>query len=281
MSVLQRVSRLQWALAISIGVHAALLGLRIAAPAQFDRLFQDTPLEVILVNTRAKSDETTTAQALAQTRLAGGGDAEQGRALSPLPSAALSNDGDQLEPSAAQTLAALRLKQSLLLSQIKASLATLPQTQPTPDNALQQAQEAKRQQLLKLLAEIEQRIEQDNAKPRKRYISPSTQEVIYAQYYDALRRQIEAHGTRHFPQQDGQKLYGELTMIITVNARGQVLTAEVATSSGQRALDLRAIAIARSAGPFGAFDPEMRKSADQLAMVARFQFSRDGRVQTR
>ena len=178
-------------------------------------------------------------------------------------------------------MAALKLKQSLLLSQIKASLALLPETQPTPDNAQQQAQEAKRQQLLKLLAEIEQRIEQDNAKPRKRYISPSTREVVYAQYYDAMRRQIEAHGTRHFPQQDGQKLYGELTMIITVNAQGKVLTAEVATPSGQRALDLRAIAIARSAGPFGAFDPTMRQSADQLALVARFQFSRDGSVQTR
>jgi protein TonB len=268
-------------LGASLLVHGLLLSLRIADPDRFDRLFQTSPLEVILVNTRAKSDETTPAQALAQTRLAGGGDAEQGRASSPLPSAALSTPGDQLEPTAEQTLAALKRKQSQLLSQVKASLALLPETQPTPDNAQQQAQEAKRQQLLKLLAEIEQRIEQDNAKPRKRYISPSTQEVVYAQYHDAMRRQIEAHGTRHFPQQGGQKLYGELTMIITVNAQGKVLSAEVATPSGQRALDLRAIAIARSAGPFGAFDAAMRQSADQLALVARFQFSRDGSVQTR
>jgi len=277
----QRWSPLQIALGASLLLHGLLLSLRIADPERFDRLFQTSPLEVILVNTRAKSDENTPAQALAQTRLAGGGDAEQGRASSPLPSAPLSTQGDQLEPTAEQTLAALKRKQSQLLSQVKASLALLPEIQPSPDNAQQQAQEAKRQQLLKLLAEIEQRIEQDNAKPRKRYISPSTQEVVYAQYYDAMRRQIEAHGTRHFPQQGGQKLYGELTMIITVNAQGQVLTAEVATSSGQRALDLRAVAIARSAGPFGTFDAAMRKSADQLALVARFQFSRDGSVQTR
>ena len=224
----QRWSPLQIALGVSLLVHGGLLSLRIADPERFDRLFQASPLEVILVNTRAKSDETTNAQALAHTRLAGGGE-----------------------------------------------------TLPTPDNAQQQDQEAKRQQLLKLLAEIEQRIEQDNAKPRKRYISPSTREVVYAQYYDAMRRQIEAHGTRYFPQEGGQKLYGELTMIITVNAQGKVLTAEVATSSGQRSLDLRAVAIARSAGPFGAFDPAMRQSADQLALVARFQFSRDGSVQTR
>jgi protein TonB len=70
-------------------------------------------------------------------------------------------------------------------------------------------------------------------------------------------------------------------MIITVNAKGQVLTAEVVSSSGQRALDMRAVAIARSAGPFGAFDAQMRQSADQLAMVARFQFSRDGNFLTR
>jgi protein TonB len=277
----QRWTPLQIALGISFGVHGLLLSLRVADPERFDRLFQTSPLEVILVNTRAKSEETIQPQALAQTRLAGGGDAEQGRARSPLPSAAISTEGDQLEPTAAETLAALRLKQSILLSQIKASLALLPETQNMPERAQQTAQEAKRQQLLKLLAEIEQRIEQDNAKPRKRYISPSTREVVYAQYYDNLRHQIETHGTRYFPQLDGQKLYGELTMIITVNAKGQVLTAEVVSSSGQRALDMRAVAIARSAGPFGAFDAQMRQSADQLAMVARFQFSRDGNFLTR
>ena len=86
---LPRVSTLQAALVVSIGVHAALLSLRIAAPERFDRLFQDTPLEVILLNTRAKSDEPEKAQALAQTALAGGGELREGRAASPLPSAAV------------------------------------------------------------------------------------------------------------------------------------------------------------------------------------------------
>ena len=107
MSVLQRVSRLQWALAISIGVHAALLGLRIAAPAQFDRLFQDTPLEVILVNTRVVSDAPDKAQALAQTQLAGGGDQRAGRAVSPLPSAATTVSGDSADAMLARADQAL------------------------------------------------------------------------------------------------------------------------------------------------------------------------------
>ena len=57
---------LQKALLISFLFHGALLTLRVAAPERFDRLFSDTPLEVILVNTRAKADAPEKAQALAQ-----------------------------------------------------------------------------------------------------------------------------------------------------------------------------------------------------------------------
>ena len=41
---------------------------------------------------------------------------------------------------------------------------------------------------LRLLAEIETRINQQNAEPRRRYVSPATREVTYATYYDRLRR---------------------------------------------------------------------------------------------
>jgi hypothetical protein len=67
-------------------VHAALLTVRFVDPEGFNRVFQDTPLEVILVN--AKSQRETRpgkAQAIAQATLAGGGEAEKGRATSPLP----------------------------------------------------------------------------------------------------------------------------------------------------------------------------------------------------
>ena len=78
----KRWSRLQKALFISFAIHGALLTLRIAAPERFDRLFSDAPLDVILVNTRAKADAPDKAQALAQTQLAGGGElkSEIGRA---------------------------------------------------------------------------------------------------------------------------------------------------------------------------------------------------------
>jgi len=274
-------STLQKALFISLVVHGALLTLRLAAPERFDRLFSDTPLDVILVNTSAKADAPDNAQALAQTQLAGGGELKSGRAASPLPTAANTALGDMTE-SMQRQLAAMRQEQSLLLAQVKNVLAQLPPPQPQKTQTAQDEVEQKRRQLLKLLAEIEERINQDNARPRKHYVSPATKQVAYALYYDALRRKIEERGTRYFPTNNGgQKLYGELTMIITVDTDGRVLATEVVQGSGQADLDRRAQAIATAAGPFGEFNEEMRRQADQLAVVSRFIFSRDNTLQTR
>ncbi|HEV8312219.1 MAG TPA: energy transducer TonB, partial [Burkholderiaceae bacterium] len=85
----RKLSSLQIALLVSFGVHAALLTVRFVDPEGFERVFQDTPLEVILVNARS-NERPTKAQAIAQASLAGGGEAEKGRATSPLaPSASI------------------------------------------------------------------------------------------------------------------------------------------------------------------------------------------------
>jgi protein TonB len=274
-----RFTTLQVALAISIGVHGGLLTLRIAAPERFDRLFEDTPLEVILVNTRAKAEEPEKAQALAQTQLAGGGELRSGRAASPLPSAANTATGESAE-AMQKRVQALKQEQAMLLSQVKQTLAQLKPAEAHKSRAEKEAVEQKRRQLLKLLAEIEERINQDNARPRKHYISPATQEASYALYYDALRRKIEARGTRFFPEKNGQKMYGDLTMIITVNTDGHVLSTEVVQGSGNPDLDRRAQGIAAGSGPFGEFNNEMKKQADQLAVISRFIFSRDNALRT-
>ena len=111
-------------------------------------------------------------------------------------------------------------------------------------------------------------------------MSPATREVVYALYYDELRRKIESQGTNNFPEVGGKKLYGSLTMMMTVNNDGRVLAVDVAESSGNPTLDRRAMAIARSAGPFNGFEPAMRKRADQIVVVSRFTFTRDQTLQT-
>ena len=58
-------SAMQWALLVSLGLHAAALTVRVVNPEGFNRLFEDTPLEVILVNARS-ADKPVRAQAIAQ-----------------------------------------------------------------------------------------------------------------------------------------------------------------------------------------------------------------------
>lgn len=278
---LKSLSTLQIALGVSVLVHAAVLTLRIVDPEGFNRVFQDTPLEVVLVNAHS-NEKVDHAQAIAQRSLAGGGEADKGRATSPLPPSALTSFGDAAEDEQ-KKIEAMQEQQMLMLAQIKRTLAAMPPADPKQvrSDPTAAAREEKRRHLMKLLAEIEKRINEENARPKKRYISPSTREEVYAVYYDSLRRKIEERGTRNFPELAGKKLYGELTMIVTVNFDGRVLDTEVVETSGNRTLDRRAASIARAAGPFGKFDKAMRGRADQIVVVSRFKFTRDDVLETR
>jgi len=278
---LKSLSTLQVALGVSVALHAAVLTVRIVDPEGFNRVFQDSPLEVVLVNARS-NEKVEKAQAIAQASLAGGGEAEKGRATSPLPPSALSSLGDAPEDEQ-KKIEAMQEQQMLMLAHIKRTLAAMPPAEPkqaknSPEAA---AREDKRKHLTKLLAEIEKRINEENARPKKRYISPSTREEAYAVYYDSLRRKIEERGTQHFPELAGRKLYGELTMIVTVDKDGRVVDTEVVETSGNRTLDRRAATIARAAGPFGRFNKAMRGQADQIVVVSRFKFTRDDVLETK
>lgn len=279
LAFLRNLSTLQLALGISVAVHAALLTVRFVDPEGFNRVFQDTPLEVILVNARSE-ERPEKARAIAQASLAGGGDAEKGRATSPLPPQPTARMGETPEEDE-RMIEALKERQSQILAQVKQQLASMPPpdlqaVNPSPESV---EREQRRQLLTKLLAEIEKRINEENARPRKRYVSPSTREEVYAIYYDELRRKIEDRGTANFPEAGGRKLYGELTMVITVNHTGGVLSTEVVQPSGNPTLDRRAESIVRGLS-FGVFNEAMRRRADQIVVVSRFRFTREAGLQT-
>lgn len=273
-------SRLQWALLLSVAVHAALLTVRFIDPESFNRFFEDAPLEVILVNSR--SDEAPTqAQAIAQANLAGGGEAAQGRATTPLPPSAM-NQAGEAQDEAQRRIEQMQDLQQDLLAQIRREVALLPPPDPNrlAQSPEEQQREERRRQMLRLLAEIEKRINDENMRPKKRYISPATREEVYALYYDALRRKIEDRGTRDFPEYQGQRLYGELTMNLTIDSSGRVVDAEVVRPSKSAQLNRRAVAIVHAAGPFGPFSEAMRRQADQIVVTSRFRFTRTDGLET-
>ena len=269
-----RPSVMQLALTISVTLHAAVLGVRIVDPVDFNRVFQDTPLEVVLVNARS-TEAPTKAQAIAQANLAGGGEGETGIATSPLPPSPSELAGDD-QSDATRKIQEQQQEQQQLLSKIRRDVAAMPI--PDPHKASQTPAEREteelRQQKLRLLAVIEKRINEENARPRRRYLSPATREEVYAIYYDKLRHRIEDRGTANFPTLNGHKQYGELTVNLTIDARGRIVDSEIVHSSNSRFLDQRALAIANAAAPFGNFSEDMKSKADQIVVTSRFRFTK-------
>jgi protein TonB len=279
---ISQLGTLHFAVALSVGAHASLLAVRFVDPQRFERLFTDSQLEVVLVNAQSP-DKPAKAQALAQRNLDGGGASESGLASSPLPPSALTSAGESLEEQQRRE-EALQAQQTRMVAQVRHQLAQISEqsirTQMT--EAERQAREEKRRQLTQLLAAIEKRIQEQNAKPKKRYVSPSTREVPYALYYDNLRRRIEDKGTENFPALAGNKLYGELVMSITVDRMGRIVDTKVERSSGNTALDRQALAIVRTTVSFGRFTQEMeRLGYEQLVFVSQFKFTRDEVLETK
>ena len=280
MSLLKRFSTMQLALGFSLGLHALLAFARFANPEGFNRVFQDTPLEVILVNARS-SEAPPQAQAIAQANLTGGGDVERGRATSPLPPSPAIALGDADEDTQ-KKIDQLQQVQQQLLTQLRRDIPTLPPTDPKQNKSApsETSTDDKRRRQVEQLAEIAKRVKEENERPRKRYVSPATQERFSALYQDSASRAIELRGTRSFPTHKGSKLYGELILSVTIDSNGRVVETEIDKPSISRPLDRQAIAIVHAAAPYGKFSAAMREKADLIVFTWKFTFTREGALET-
>jgi protein TonB len=274
-TAVSQLTLLHKTLLASVAVHAALLTVRFVDPEGFNRFFQDTPLEVILVNA-ASQERPDKAQALAQANLTGGGDVDKGRATSPLPPSPNSELGDSLEETR-HMIDEMQAEQQQLLSMVKNELAALPPPQPrqSANRTESHADRERRKQLTELLAEIDKRIREENARPKKRYLSPATLKSADALYYSHFRTLVERSGTQNFPTTEGRKLYGDLVMEVWINRQGEVVDTIVTHSSGNKMLDKRAATIVKKAGPFGVIPDDVRAGHDLLLISSRFKFTRE------
>jgi len=262
----------QKAIATSVVVHAGLLTVRFVDPAALDRIFEPPVLEVVMLNTLGQS-KPVKSQLLAQTAMEGGGNVVAGRAADALLVEAAAPGSELQNQSAAASVEAMRQQQNVLLAQVRDQLATLQSSAESaadPSKATQQ--EERQRRLIQQIAALEKDVATENARPRKRFFSPTTREAVFAAYFSDLRHAIEKQGTLDFPQREGEKIFGELTLAITVDAAGRVLATSVARSSGDALLDQHAQTIVRRAAPYGPFSAAIRATADQLVFVARFRF---------
>jgi len=274
------------AIACSVLAHASLLAVRFAAPDAFRLQPADPGLEVILVNAK-HARAPVKADALAQANLDGGGNAETGRAQSPLPDLRKVENGDSIK-ALQRRIAELEQQQNSVLTKMRQSqfnrTPVADQAKPDPRRTGEDNADSTKA-IARMTAEITQRIADENKRPKKTFISPSTREVGYAMYYKAMQKRVEEVGTLNFPQQNGKKLYGELVVYIPIFQDGTLYEKEggprIERSSGNPALDKAALAIVRRAAPFGKFPANMRSTDkdDLWIVVTRFKFTREEKLQ--
>jgi protein TonB len=203
-----------------------------------------------------------------------------------LPDLRKNENGDSIKALQKRIVELEQLQQNVLTRVQNTHFKAAPVTdkdKPDPTRTGQDEVDTTRQ-IARMTAEITQTIEDQNKRPKRTHISPSTRQVGYALYYKAMQKQVEEVGTLNFPQQHGKKLYGELVISIPVFQDGTLYQKEggprIERSSGNPALDKAALEIVRRAAPFGAFPPNMRTAGkdDLWIVITRFTFTREEKV---
>lgn len=112
-------------------------------------------------------------------------------------------------------------------------------------------------------------------RPRIRTVSTvSTRYDRDAAYVDAFRSRVEEIGNKNYPSLARQKkIYGNVRLMVSILANGQVKEIVVLKSSGYPVLDEAARQSVRMAEPFQPFPATIRRDTDILQVIRTWKFS--------
>lgn len=132
-------------------------------------------------------------------------------------------------------------------------------------------------ELASLQAKLEQERQTYARLPRiRRASSVATKASKDAEYIYHWQQRIEAIGNQHYPHQaKEQGLFGDVEVLVIVQANGQLKSVEVVKSSGVKVLDDAALKIVRLASPFKPFSAKMKSEIDELEIPRTWQFRKD------
>ncbi|MCB4321581.1 energy transducer TonB [Alcaligenes sp. 13f] len=263
------------AVALSALIHLLLIFWPARAPSPAPA----NSLDVALVNFSTDSAPLSP-QLLAQLNLDGGGEHQQGQASNPLPLTDPNLPNQLVLEALRARQQSLEAEQQRLLgeleSQDKVPLSTPSfeyigaSIEPGPDDHELEPQVQNSQ-----LAILREQIREQQRQPRYHYVGPSAKASEQAQYLDQWRQKIEQTGTRHYPKQNGEQLYGQLQMTVYIRRDGSLLRAQITEPSDQAALNLAARRIVELAAPFAPLPEQVAPGADVLVITRSWSFTHD------
>lgn len=127
-------------------------------------------------------------------------------------------------------------------------------------------------EMARLAAEIHLRSEAYAKRPKRKFVSASTQEYTYAAYLRQWVDRVERIGNLNYPDEARRRgLAGELVISVAIRRDGTVEAARVIRSSGVALLDEAALRIAQLAEPYPPL-PRTDEEVDILHVTRTWQF---------
>jgi protein TonB len=231
-------------------------------------------LEVTIVaDANQQIDRPDEAAYLAQASQEGGGNTtEQVRPAAPLQSAMpVDNEGRDDGTALVDAEAHEQSADELLATQDAndRQIEIDPRSDPQPESSTAIAMEAGNEVTLPLPQEDQATLLIRDDEPRQLIISADTRESVIAAYLDNWKRRIEAVGEAYLPQLgELDDISGSPTLMVAIDASGDLAEAVIRKSSGSTVLDLAALDILNRASPFDPFPPEVTAEYD----IVRFEY---------
>ena len=273
--------RLGATMTLSLLVHGLLIlgvgfALENAAPVM-------PTLDVILTET-ATTLSPAQADFLAQASNQGGGE----HARSSRPRDHQSGPAPQADPGVAprrlhpQSPLPQPAPQARVISSASGQTPTVaPRATSTPsERALPPGREKieRDMRMARLAAEIHLRSERYAKRPKRKFVSASTQEFAWAGYLREWVDRVERVGNLNYPDEARRRrLQGQVVISVAIRRNGSIERADIVQSSGTPLLDASALRIARLAEPYPPL-PRTEENPDILHVTRTWQFLPDGEL---
>lgn len=244
-----------------------------------DQFADAISLEVTIVaDPDQQIDQPDEASYLAQANQRGGGNTtEQVRPAAPLQSAMpVDNPGREDGTGLVDAAAHKRSADEILASQDKSDreITIDPRTDPLPADSTAIAMEAGSEVTLPLPQEERASLLIRDDEPRQLIISADTRESVVAAYLDNWKRRVEAVGESYLPELgDIGGISGSPTLMVKIEASGDLGEAVIRKTSGSTLLDLAALDILQRASPFNPFPPEIAAEYDTVRFEYKWLFA--------
>lgn len=266
-----------WAAAGSLALHALLLAVKFAAPAEPVWTAPSPMIIAVLVNTQSKAAPKR-AGAIAQANLDGGGELEERGWMpsSPLEKGPTSlKVGDKkVEGDKERDVEALERQVAELMSQAKSEAWTVERGRP--EQRRKQESADSQRLAIELAARIDKQAQAYASRPKKAFVGLQATQSELAVWVEAWQRKVESMGNAFYPEQARGKVRGTLVLTAAIRSDGRLDSIKIDRSSGRRLLDESARRILSLSAPFEPFDAAMSKKVDIVYITRQWRFGPEG-----